>query len=140
MRDQLLFKAKSQMKIKDQEVMVLKDIPWRMINRRKNYVKLVNILKENGIMFKWLMPEGLLVYFKGTRFNINSIFKMENFIKNNQDLILTKEKNLGLEEHSESEEELSSSEEGEDEDSELEHETKGRTQEIRWPGKGQRLS
>lgn len=35
MRYQLLFKAKSQMNIKDQEVMILKDIPWRMRNRRK---------------------------------------------------------------------------------------------------------
>lgn len=43
MRDQLLYKAKSQMKIKDQEVMMLKDIPWRMRNRTENYVQLVNI-------------------------------------------------------------------------------------------------
>lgn len=60
-RDQLLFKAKSQMKIKDQEVMILKDIPWRMRNRRKNYATLVTILKENGIMFKCLTLEGILL-------------------------------------------------------------------------------
>lgn len=120
MRDQLLFKANSKLRIKDQEVMVLKDIPWKMRNRRKNYSKLVNLLKENGIMFKWLVPEGVLFYFKGTRFNINSTFKMEQFIKSNKDLVPTKQRRKDLEELLDGNGDLtteeSSSEEDEEED------------------------
>lgn len=127
MRNQLLFKAKSQMKIKEQEVMLLKDIPWRMRKNRKNYLELVNLLKDNGIMFKWLMPEGLSFYYKGTRYNINSNFKMEHFIKSNKDLTRTKQKENNMEEQQEGamiliSEDSSNDEEEEEEGSENEEE------------------
>lgn len=82
-------------------------------------------------MFKWLTPEGMLFYYNGTRFNINSIFKMEHFLKNKE--LIPKNKDLETEENSEGEEGLdteNTTDEDEEEDKMKHFETKNKEQKL----------
>lgn len=59
----------------------LKEIPWRVRKKRKECMKLTNILRNNGIAYSWLLPEGIFFTYKEKWYKINSTFKAEEFLK-----------------------------------------------------------
>uniref|UniRef100_A0A2D4HAE2 L1 transposable element RRM domain-containing protein n=1 Tax=Micrurus lemniscatus lemniscatus TaxID=129467 RepID=A0A2D4HAE2_MICLE len=52
-------------KYKDEEIFVLKQIPKRVREARRDYKSLAAQLNQKGIMFKWLVPEGMLITWGG---------------------------------------------------------------------------
>lgn len=51
--------------INGNEVRILKEVPW------KEYHFFSSILRENGITYQWLIPEGFFPQYESQRYNIN---------------------------------------------------------------------
>lgn len=69
------------LKCQDEEVKILRDLPWEVRSKRREYRFLTEILHSNEIQYRWLTPEGLLFTFKGNRQNINTIYKAKAFVR-----------------------------------------------------------
>lgn len=79
-RDEVLLQTRSKsFQINQKEVKIIKDLPWRIRAKRKEYQSISKCLQRNKIDYRWLIPEGLLFSFQGTRYKINSIFKAQAF-------------------------------------------------------------
>lgn len=98
-----------------QEIKVLKDTPWRVRVKRKEYQKLVKCLRQNQIQYWWLILEGIFFKIQGKRHKINSVMKVEEFLRRNKHLWQEE----GEEVDKEEEEELEDSEEEEEMGKEL---------------------
>lgn len=81
-RDEILTQARrKEMKINQREIKIVKDIPWRIREKRQNYKLITRCLQENKIEYRWIIPEGIFFLYQGQRFKINSIFKAKEFLK-----------------------------------------------------------
>ncbi|XP_015276813.1 PREDICTED: apolipoprotein A-IV-like [Gekko japonicus] len=100
------------------EIKILRDVPWRKREKRKLYKKLVNPIRKKGIKFKWLTPEGITFNYKERWHKINSVFKLEEFIRRfgeELEIPITEEsQSQGEEEEEEEEEEGPEKQEGRD--------------------------
>lgn len=107
-RDEILLQARNKnMMIRQKEVRVLKDTPWRIRVKRRSYRALVECLRQNNIEYRWLIPEGIIFNYRGDRQKINSVFKAKEFLERNG-------RELGYEDsETESEEDEEDKEEGE---------------------------
>lgn len=83
------------LKFKDKQVIILKQIPRKIREMRKRYYFLSGKLYLKGIMFRWLMPEGLLILWEGNRIKIETIKGAEAFLQENVALL---EGSTGVEE------------------------------------------
>lgn len=63
------------------EIMVLKEIPVRILKKRKEYGFLTDILKRNNVSYRWERLEGLCVTFQQKRFKLTTISKAKNFLE-----------------------------------------------------------
>lgn len=62
---------------------LLKDLPWRIQVRRKEYRLFTNCLQKTKIDYRWLTPGGIIFTYKGTRQKINSSLKAREFLEKN---------------------------------------------------------
>ncbi|XP_042315874.1 uncharacterized protein LOC121926725 [Sceloporus undulatus] len=76
---------KSKLIIENKEIMILKDIPGKILRRRKDYNFLVDKLKNYDIPFKWEEIEGLQVSWKQKKFKVNSILKAKELLNDIQE-------------------------------------------------------
>uniref|UniRef100_A0A2D4GT93 Uncharacterized protein n=1 Tax=Micrurus corallinus TaxID=54390 RepID=A0A2D4GT93_MICCO len=67
------------MKYKVKEITVLKQVPRRIRDIRREYTFLTKELLKRGINYRWLIPEGLLFTWKEQRHRIYSLEKAELF-------------------------------------------------------------
>ena len=67
------------MVIADHNIIILKEIPYSLLQKRKSYRFLTEALKKNCIFFCWEFPEGLSFNFKGRRFKLTEPLKAEEF-------------------------------------------------------------
>lgn len=80
MRDEILRKTREEpIKCEQNEIVVLKQIPWRVREVRKQYQFLTSKLNEKKINFRWLTLEGILIMWQGTRFRLDSTDKGREF-------------------------------------------------------------
>lgn len=49
--------------------------------RRREYRTLTECLRENNIDYRWLIPEGVLFTYRGSRQKINSSMKAKEFLE-----------------------------------------------------------
>ncbi|XP_042320574.1 uncharacterized protein LOC121929267 [Sceloporus undulatus] len=75
---------KTKLLIDGNEIMILKDIPGKILKRRKDYNFLIDKLKKYEIFFKWEEIEGVQVTWKQKKIRLNSIEKARNFLKDIQ--------------------------------------------------------
>lgn len=84
-RDIILRKARDgNIRFKDKEIQIAKEVPWSMRKKRRDYEEIATILREKEIIYRWLTPEGLAFRFEGHQYNINSVLKAEEFLKKNE--------------------------------------------------------
>lgn len=69
------------MEIDNKKIMVLKEVPKKVLTRRKKYKVLIEHLKENNISYRWEMPEGISFQIKGKRKLIRTTEEMEEFLE-----------------------------------------------------------
>ena len=65
--------------IDEQTIIILKEIPYNLLIRRKPYKFLTDVLKANRIQFRWLFPEGLSFMYKGRKQKFSDLLKVEEF-------------------------------------------------------------
>lgn len=58
----------------------LKEIPVRILRKRKAYIFLTDILKKRKIPFCWDKLKGMILVYQKWRFTVNSIEKVNNFL------------------------------------------------------------
>ncbi|XP_015280709.1 PREDICTED: apolipoprotein A-IV-like [Gekko japonicus] len=105
LKDNILKTASEKtLKVGESQIRILREIPWKVREKRFEYQTLVELLKQQNIQFRWLIPEGLFFIYKGKRYKINSLFKLEEFLEKNG-------KDLGFQEEEEEEENTTESEE-----------------------------
>ncbi|XP_042299840.1 uncharacterized protein LOC121917782, partial [Sceloporus undulatus] len=64
-----------------EELMILKDIPARILKRRAEYRLLTSSLKRHNIPYRWEVPEGVSFTYKKKRLRINSQGKARDFLR-----------------------------------------------------------
>uniref|UniRef100_A0A2D4IZ47 L1 transposable element RRM domain-containing protein n=1 Tax=Micrurus lemniscatus lemniscatus TaxID=129467 RepID=A0A2D4IZ47_MICLE len=69
----------NKLKILGQEVAVLKEIPPKMLKVRKDYSFLVTELKRRQVQYRWDVPYGIIVTYKGERHRLNTVEKARDF-------------------------------------------------------------
>uniref|UniRef100_A0A8C6XCT7 L1 transposable element RRM domain-containing protein n=1 Tax=Naja naja TaxID=35670 RepID=A0A8C6XCT7_NAJNA len=67
------------LKYKDKEIVVLKQVPRRVRETRREYLFLTKELLRKGINYRWLIPEGLLFTWREQRHRIDTVEKAESF-------------------------------------------------------------
>uniref|UniRef100_A0A670YPM3 L1 transposable element RRM domain-containing protein n=1 Tax=Pseudonaja textilis TaxID=8673 RepID=A0A670YPM3_PSETE len=67
------------LKYKGKEIMVLKQVPRRVREMRREYRFLTKKLLEKDVNYRWLIPEGLMFIWQEQRHRIDSIEKAEIF-------------------------------------------------------------
>ncbi|XP_060126210.1 uncharacterized protein LOC132591496 [Zootoca vivipara] len=74
-------RRKNPLKIEGEEIIILKEIPPRILKKREKYHFLVNALNSKGIYYKWEIPEGITFTFKGIRKRIERLEDAEKFLR-----------------------------------------------------------
>jgi len=64
-----------------EDIMIFKEIPLRILKKRKDYIFLTDVLKRNKIPFRWERLEGVSITFQQERYKLNSIQKAKEFLK-----------------------------------------------------------
>ncbi|KAJ7317138.1 hypothetical protein JRQ81_003300 [Phrynocephalus forsythii] len=81
-RDRILqLHSKNKFKIDNKDVIVLKEIPQRILQRRKDFTFLVQKLKENNISFKWENLYGLNLNYQRRNYRINTVEDAQKFLE-----------------------------------------------------------
>lgn len=62
-----------------QNVIILKEIPPKILRKRKEFAFLTEELKKRQIQFRWEIPIGIVVTVAGTRYRLNSVSKAKDF-------------------------------------------------------------
>uniref|UniRef100_A0A8C6XMS3 L1 transposable element RRM domain-containing protein n=1 Tax=Naja naja TaxID=35670 RepID=A0A8C6XMS3_NAJNA len=79
-KTQILQMAREKMlKYKDKEIVVLKQVPRRVRETRREYLFLTKELLKRGVNYRWLIPEGLLFTWREQRHRIDTVEKAELF-------------------------------------------------------------
>ena len=83
MRNKILQHSyRNKLQVAGQEVVIMKEIPPKMLRARKDYAFLVTELRSRQLQYRWEAPIGLVVNFKGERYRLNTVFKARDFYKN----------------------------------------------------------
>ncbi|KAJ7303173.1 hypothetical protein JRQ81_012106, partial [Phrynocephalus forsythii] len=72
-------------KIKEFKVNILKDVPWRVRQIRKDFSFLTNLLLKQNIRYKWIYPEGLTLQWEKKTRRLDSLKKARAFAEENAD-------------------------------------------------------
>ena len=81
-RDEVLRRTSDDpIQYRQKETVVLKQIPWRIREGRKQYQFLTTKLIRKGVNFRWLVPEGILVNWNSRRHRLDSIQKAREFLE-----------------------------------------------------------
>ncbi|XP_048339417.1 uncharacterized protein LOC125425787 [Sphaerodactylus townsendi] len=81
-RDELLRKnSKEKLKIDSRDIIILKEIPIWILNRRRSYNPLINFLREKDITFRWEEVEGLRLKYNSKFVKILTIPQAQNFLE-----------------------------------------------------------
>lgn len=81
-RDEVFLQTrKKTMKISQKEIKIVKEVPWRIRIKRKNYRAVAKCLQNNKIEYRWIIPEGIIFQYQGNRYKLNSKFKAEEFLR-----------------------------------------------------------
>lgn len=67
------------LKYKEKEIVVLKQIPRRVREMRREYQFLTKILLQKGVNYRWLLPEGLVFMWQQQIYRIDSMDKAKAF-------------------------------------------------------------
>lgn len=65
---------------RNKKVLIMKELPKQLIEDRRTYKKLVDILKGKDKRFRWELPTGLSFVFKGQRKYITTKAQMNEFL------------------------------------------------------------
>ncbi|KAJ7326733.1 hypothetical protein JRQ81_016492 [Phrynocephalus forsythii] len=85
-RDSILqFSQKQEIKIKESKVNILKDVPWRVPQIRKEYSFLTTLLVKQNIRYKWIYPEDLTLQWEKKTQRLDSLKKARAFAEENAD-------------------------------------------------------
>ncbi|KAM3832264.1 uncharacterized protein M6D78_010434 [Vipera latastei] len=68
--------------IAGQEVLVLKEIPPKILKRRKDFIFLVQEFKQRDIRFRWEIPVGLSFMYEGKRYCLATVKQARDFYDN----------------------------------------------------------
>lgn len=63
------------------KLVILKEVPWRIRQRRKAYKDLTKRLHKCAISFRWLIPEGVQFVFNNKTIKLDSMQKAQDFLK-----------------------------------------------------------
>ncbi|KAJ7319726.1 hypothetical protein JRQ81_019237, partial [Phrynocephalus forsythii] len=87
-RDKILRDTReTQIEIKNQKIRIVKDIPWKIRQIRKEYNFIVKVPIANQIQHRWMYPEGLDFTWEGRHYRLDSLNKASKFLeRNNQKL------------------------------------------------------
>lgn len=79
-RDEILKRVREEpLQYRKKAIAVLKQIPWKIRDLRKQYQFLTTKLNEKGINFRWLVPGGILINWSSRRYRLDSTFKAADF-------------------------------------------------------------
>nr|XP_008111169.1 PREDICTED: uncharacterized protein LOC103279174 [Anolis carolinensis] len=67
--------------IEGKKILMMKEIPGRLLRKRKEFNALVVKLKNKGTPFRWLFPKGVSFYHKSKRHYITDAGKVEQFLR-----------------------------------------------------------
>ncbi|XP_042300001.1 uncharacterized protein LOC121917952 [Sceloporus undulatus] len=81
----------SKLTIEDQTITILKDIPSKILKKRKEYKCLTDVLKQNKIPFRWEEIEGLTVTWNQKKVRLNSVERAKLFLRGLKDDLEKKE-------------------------------------------------
>ena len=68
-------------------VAILKQIPRKIRDARRKFSFLSKTLFDHGIWFKWVTPEGMLVFWEGGRVRIKTVVEAEAFLKKHSSIL-----------------------------------------------------
>lgn len=86
MRDDIISKHfKHPLEIEGRAVKIMKELPKKVLQSRKEYGVLTEKLKEGRIRSCWEIAEGRSFLYKGKRLTINNQEQMRRFIENSED-------------------------------------------------------
>jgi RNase H-fold protein (predicted Holliday junction resolvase) len=68
--------------IDGQDIIILKEIPSKILRKRKEFAFLADELKAQQINFRWEIPVGMVVNFNGIKHRLNTVLKAKNFFHN----------------------------------------------------------
>ncbi|XP_077773921.1 uncharacterized protein LOC144325211 [Podarcis muralis] len=62
-------------------IIVLKEIPVRLLRKREGYRYITGVLRRNNIQFRWEFPEGIAFFFKDKKFKLTNPLEVEKFLR-----------------------------------------------------------
>lgn len=72
-RDSLIRKhSESPFKLKQADLQIFKDVPSKILRRRKDYHFLTLFLRQADVPYRWLIPEGLTFWYKKKKYEIKT--------------------------------------------------------------------
>ncbi|XP_070584345.1 uncharacterized protein PF3D7_1120000-like [Erythrolamprus reginae] len=79
-KDDILRQARNQIfKCNGKEIMILKQVPKRVREHRREYYILTSVLIQKNIVFRWLVPEGLTLTWQGMKVKMESVDQARSF-------------------------------------------------------------
>ncbi|XP_048343693.1 uncharacterized protein LOC125428106 [Sphaerodactylus townsendi] len=72
--------SKSKLKINSKEVLILKETPYKILKKRREYDFLTSVLRKTNIRYKWEDIDGLSLTYKERRMKITSIQQAKEFL------------------------------------------------------------
>ncbi|XP_032073547.1 proteasomal ubiquitin receptor ADRM1 homolog isoform X1 [Thamnophis elegans] len=80
LRDEILKRSREEpLKYKRKKNVMLKQVPRRVTDQRRQYQFLTSQLIKCNVIFRWLIPEGILVIWQNKRFRLDSLDKAYAF-------------------------------------------------------------
>ncbi|XP_048348202.1 uncharacterized protein LOC125430314 [Sphaerodactylus townsendi] len=87
LKDQLLrANSKRNFKLDDARIIIMKELPVSIQQRRKDYKKLTNLLKDSSTTYRWIIPEGISFVWNGKRFNLTTVPQAQEFLQKHPNL------------------------------------------------------
>lgn len=82
MRDEIIqLNYERNLRVGDENVIIYKDIPLRLLKKRNVYKPLTNLLRINNIIYRWDRLEGVSFKYNSEIYRINTTMKLRDFIK-----------------------------------------------------------
>ncbi|XP_048340452.1 factor of DNA methylation 3-like [Sphaerodactylus townsendi] len=79
--DILAQSIKTSLQIQDKKILILKDIPNRILQKRKEYYFLRDFLRENNIRYKWEDLEGLRATYNFKSYRLTTVPQAQDFLE-----------------------------------------------------------
>lgn len=82
MKEEILTKSyKEPLELEGEQIKILKELPKKVLESRKQLKPLTDKLKKLKIRFRWEIPNGLSFFFKGKRKLVSDAQEMKNILK-----------------------------------------------------------